>query len=186
MLTRNRTHTTTPHTIKYKGATYVKVARPFVAPTSTAVLPQRGEELPPTQQLQLLLYSVEEWNRWYATVEEPADLQGANLDGANLQHANLSHADLQHANLQGANLSRANLSHADLQGANLQGANLQGADLYGADLYGAYLSHADLQGANLQGANLQDAMYNGRTQFPTNFEFPTNFDPTAAGMKKVR
>ena len=133
-MTLSRTHA--PHTIRYKGATYEKVARPFVAPTSTAVLPQKGEKLPPKQQLQLLLYSVQEWNRWYATVEEPADLQGANL--------------------QGANLSRANLSHADLQGA------------------------------NLQGANLQDAMYNGRTQFPTNFEFPTNFDPTAAGMKKVR
>jgi len=137
-MTLSRTHA--PHTIRYKGATYEKVARPFVAPTSTAVLPQKGEKLPPKQQLQLLLYSVQEWNRWYATVEEPADLQGANL--------------------QGANLSRANLSHADLQGANLQGANL----------HGAYLSHADLQ----------DAMYNDRTQFPT------NFDPTSAGMKKVR
>ena len=113
----------------------MKVARPFVAPTSTAVLPQSGEKLPPKQQQELLLYSVEEWNRWYATVEEPADLQGANLSRANL--------------------SRANLSHANLQGANL---------------YGAYLSHADLQGA----------MYNDRTQFPT------NFDPTSAGMKKVR
>ena len=160
-----RSRTQASKSIRYKGATYEKVARPFVSPT-TAVLPQSGEKLPPAQQQELLLYSVQEWNRWYATVEEPADLQGANL--------------------QGANLSRANLSHADLQGANLQGANLQGADLYGADLYGAYLSHADLQGANLQGANLQDAMYNGRTQFPTNFEFPTNFDPTAAGMKKVR
>ena len=141
-MTLSRTHT--PHTIRYKGATYEKVARPFVSPT-TAVLPQSGEKLPPAQQQELLLYSVQEWNKWYATVEEPANLQDAYLS---------------HANLEGAYLQGTDLSHAILQDANLSGANLQGA--------------------NLQGANLQGAMYNGRTQFPT------NFDPTAAGMKKVR
>ena len=146
-MTLSRTHT--PHTIRYKGATYEKVARPFVSPT-TAVLPQSGEKLPPAQQQELLLYSVEEWNRWYATVSASANLQDANLQGAALSHANLRGADLGGALLQGAYLSLADLRSADLQGANL--------------------SHA----------NLQNAMYNGRTQFPA------NFDPTAAGMKKVR
>ena len=182
-MTLSRTHA--PHTIRYKGATYEKVARPFVAPTSTAVLPQRGEELPPTQQQELLLYSVQEWNRWYATVSASANLRDANLEDANLRGAYLEGADLSDAYLEGADLSHANLQDANLQGAALSHANLRSADLGGALLQGAYLSLADLRSANLSRANLshanlQNAMYNGRTQFPA------NFDPTAAGMKKVR
>ena len=172
-MTLSRTHT--PHTIKYKGATYEKVARPFVAPTSTAVLPQKGEKLPPAQQQELLLYSVEEWNQWYATVSASANLRDANLEDANLRGAYLEGADLSHANLQDANLQGAALSHANLRSADLGGALLQGAYLSLADLRSANLSRA-----NLSHANLQNAMYNGRTQFPA------NFDPTAAGMKKVR
>ena len=98
--------------IKYHGATYVKVARPFVAPTSTAVLPKPGEKLPPDQQLALLRYSVAEWNRWYRTVEDFADLRGAYLNGANLKDTDLLGARLEGANLQGADLQDATYNKA--------------------------------------------------------------------------
>jgi hypothetical protein len=168
-------------------------ARPFVAPTDV-VLPAAGEELPPEQQLQLLKYSVAEWNRWYGSVDEGANLHGAdlrdvdlrraNLQRANLQRANLQRADLwganlQRANMEGADLQRANLWDAKLQGANMEGAKLQGAKLQGANMEGANMEGADLWGAYLLGAEMQGAEYNASTTFPE------GFNPEAKGMTLI-
>jgi uncharacterized protein YjbI with pentapeptide repeats len=114
------------------------------------------------EQVERLLPSVDEWNRWRATVRgrprlRVADLSGADLSGANLSRANLNMAALGGAELSGANLSRANLRGANLSQANLSGADLSLADLCAADLSGALLMGADLSGADLSRANLSRA-----------------------------
>ena len=160
-----------PSVIQYRGATY-KLA-------SDLISPQPGEALSREEQILLLQSgSVDEWNRWYGSVGEPADLRGVDLQDANLIDANLQDANLQDANLRGANLQWANLEEADLRGANLEEAYLQGANLKYVDLAGANLRDANLEGANLEKADLRWAFYDKATVFPS------GFDPEDAGMRR--
>jgi hypothetical protein len=126
-------------------------------------VPEAGEKISPQQHLELLLYSVKEWNRWYGSVNESAKLQRAELQRAELQRADLRDAKLWFANLQDADLRDADLQRADLQGADLRRAklwfaNLQDADLRDADLQRADLRRANLRRTNLSSADLRDAI----------------------------
>ena len=103
---------------------------------------------------------------------KPLWLSGIDLSGAYLRYANLRKAHLYRANLSGANLKNANLRNANLRKANLSGANLNGADLRKADLREIIL---DVK-TSLYYANLEKALYTPRTNWPT------GFDPQAAGM----
>ena len=134
------------------------------------------------RQAQMLIRSVDEWNRWREknpTVSidlteanlRGADLRGAYLSGANLRDANLRGADLSGAYLSGAYLSDTDLSSADLiraylsspnlRDANLSSADLRNSNLRGAYLRGAYLRGADLSSADLSRADLSDANLRG-------------------------
>jgi len=114
------------------------------------------------EQLERLLHSVDEWNKWRKKNPEiKIDLFGANLSGANLNLANLSGANLFGANLSGADLGRANLSEADLAAANLSEANFHGTNLSEANFYGANLREANLIRANLIEANLIEVNLSG-------------------------
>ncbi|MBD2771907.1 pentapeptide repeat-containing protein [Iningainema tapete] len=130
-----------------------------------------------------------------------ANLQGAGLIGANLQQANLNAANLQQANLNAANLqqaeiffanfSAASLREADFSSANLMGANLQQAILHeaklcGANLVAVNLSEANLCDVKLEGAiltgaknlepqQIMNALGDGTTQLPENFQPPTHW-----------
>jgi uncharacterized protein YjbI with pentapeptide repeats len=175
-------------------AELLEATLPTVEQQEELLLPEPGEELTRSVQLELLKTNVEAWNEWYASVNENANLEGAELQGAELQGADLRWSKLYRADLQWANLYRADLEGADLrwsklrwsklQGADLRWADLQGADLEDAHLQGADLQRADLEeahlrGAKLQGANLQWATYSLRTKFPA------GFDPEDAGMRLV-
>lgn len=70
------------------------------------LLPEQGQELTTSQQVRLLETNVKEWNRWYASQAENANLQYADLHGAYLQDAYLHGANLLDANLQGALYNR--------------------------------------------------------------------------------
>ena len=124
------------------------------------------------------------------------DMKQANLNYANFKNADLSDANLTEsslistefykAHLSGINLSKADLTQTNftqsiLNQANFTQACLKKACLIGtvlieADLSGADLSGADLSGANLSRANFKDSIYDGDTNFPT------DFDPKSRGM----
>jgi uncharacterized protein YjbI with pentapeptide repeats len=113
-----------------------------------------------------------------------ADLSGARLDSnSSIAGANLTEADLTTAVLNGVHMAGARLTRADLTGARLRGADLRGADLRDSQLAGADLRlsllEADLRGAvlgadarnaRLGGAALARAQWDGRTQWPANFD----------------
>jgi len=73
-------------------------------------------------QYDIIMNSVEKWNKYILNLDNNADLGGAYLRGA----------DLRDAHLGGADLSDAHLSDADLGGAYLRGADLGGAYLSGS------------------------------------------------------
>jgi uncharacterized protein YjbI with pentapeptide repeats/energy-coupling factor transporter ATP-binding protein EcfA2 len=102
-----------------------------------------------------------------------SNLSRISLKGATLPGSSLVEADLRKSNLAGANLNNTLLMRAHLEDANLHQATLRGADLSGAFLQGTDLTQADLTNAKLTGAK-----YNSTTQFPT------GFNPTAAGMSQ--
>ena len=129
-----------------------------------------------TQPLELLLGSVEEWNRFRK--EHPdeeiefnkkdfreldlsgADLSDASFKAANFSGANLSGAIFRDAKLNGANFAGADLRNTDFSNADISGASLIRADISGANLDGANLSMTDLNHANLRGANLTQSRLN--------------------------
>lgn len=131
-----------------------------------------------------------------------ADLEGATLTKAQLNSVILKDAKVKDAFLSQAVLTDALMSNTDLSGSNLVRSSLEGADLSNAKLDNSDLTNAKLQNAifknahlansNLTKADLRDAdftdailtettvlkgaIYNQRTQFPT------NFNPTGKGM----
>ena len=108
-----------------------------------------------------------------------AHLEGAHLDEARMDGACLERAHLEGAHLVGAHLEQANLESAHLEGAFLGEAHLVGAQLDGAHLEGAYLHQADFEGARLGKAHLRG------TRFDDSTRWPTDFDPIAAGARRV-
>ena len=113
------------------------------------------------------------------SVLREANLQGADFSCAKLCRARFQKANLGMVNFRSANLSKADLQETNLQEANLYGADLQGANLQGADLSKANLRNTDLRNSNLQKASLLDALYDGKTQFPK------NFNPINAGVRLI-
>jgi hypothetical protein len=109
------------------------------------------------RQLELLLTSISDWNKWREADTRRVDLREGNLNRADLSGANLFWADLQGADLSRANLTRADLNFANLEEANLEEANLRRAGLGKARLGRAYLRNADLVEANLCGVDLHHA-----------------------------
>lgn len=122
------------------------------------------------QQTNVEELALADTDQFFAAFVSAADLQGAQLGRADLFHADLVGADLRGADLGEALLSAANLSQADLTGANLAFADLTEANLCGADLSEANLFRADLRGA----------LYDVQTRFPS------DFDPVAAGLARVK
>ena len=113
-----------------------------------------------------------------------ANLQGAILQRVNLTRASVGFANLSNADLTNATLTEADLFHSSLVGASMSQANLQGTALQKADLQGAFLYAADLRGAKLDDANLQQAHLR-EARYDSQTIFPTNFNPSEAGMVSV-
>jgi Pentapeptide repeats (8 copies) len=116
------------------------------------------------------------------------DLRHAYLGSANLQRANLSGANLAGADLWGVDLRRASLSHANFAGAHIIGcdfaravlsyANLEKAFIEEPILTEATLGFANLSGAHLGTADLEDAhlveaVADGHTTWPDDFDWAT-------------
>jgi uncharacterized protein YjbI with pentapeptide repeats len=118
------------------------------------------------------------------------ELSFANLAGANLSQAvfrlarllgaDLSGAILTNATFMQAKLRKATLNRSDLRESTFEQADLAYAQLVEADLTEAVLTEADLTGTNLTKANLAGAMLT-RAIYTSNTQWPTGFDPQAAG-----
>jgi uncharacterized protein YjbI with pentapeptide repeats len=127
-----------------------------------------------------------------AYVKDPTQgLRGASLESFVAPLAQLQGLDLSNSTLYWACLSDADLSFAKLAGAEMRGAILDGAICRHTDFRGADLSRdnlggrtslkgADLSNAFLERALLTDAVFDGTTKFPE------DFDPKAAGMVHMR
>jgi uncharacterized protein YjbI with pentapeptide repeats len=112
---------------------------------------------------------------------ENSVLNQSHLGAARLRRTHLTDAVLANAELRGADLENAQLAHANLYGASLQFTDLTAADLSGADLMYVNLDFARLEQANLKGANLEfarlehanlrGAIADGRTVWPTGFNW---------------
>jgi hypothetical protein len=112
----------------------------------------------------------------YANLQNAA-FGRANLAGATLFNADLAGAACSDANLAGAQILGSNLTAAQLAYANLEKAFIHGSILSAANLVGANLSGARLATAELKGANVRDAVADGDTAWPDDFDW------VAAGVK---
>lgn len=130
----------------------------------------------------------------HASLKE-SSLVEANLSRANLFETNFNKADLTGANVTGANITGANFAYANLSKANFsvtklfenskisgnQNNNSQEITKYNkVNFYGAILTGAFFIGVNLSFANLERAVYDDKTNFPS------NFNPGNVGMVHIR
>jgi uncharacterized protein YjbI with pentapeptide repeats len=72
----------------------------------------------------------------------------------------------------------------DLSYAELRGADLRHADLRAANLLDADLGKADLRGANLSSTRHLGSAVLRRARFDRTTQWPTGFDPDAAGAHR--
>ena len=103
------------------------------------------------------------------------NLQGVNLSGlllaqSNLSGGNLYEAKFDSADLSGAILIEANLKNTIFTNAILCGATLRKANLQRADMQWANIKGADFTYANVAGVNWKNALYDGKTKFPYDFD----------------
>ena len=118
------------------------------------------------------------------------NLQGVNLSGLLLAQSNLSGGNLYEAKFEGTDLSDAILIEANLKNTNftnaiLCGATLRKANLQRADMQWANIKGADFTYANVAGVNWKNALYDGKTKFPYDFD-KTNmiyFDEKVSAFK---
>jgi uncharacterized protein YjbI with pentapeptide repeats len=103
-----------------------------------------------------------------------AEMPNSFFQEADLRWVEASKVELPNARLEDARLYEADLFDANLRGAQLYEADLRSADLSSADLREANLCRADLRGATLREAQLQGAVFDGRTHWPTGFDFEAN------------
>jgi uncharacterized protein YjbI with pentapeptide repeats len=105
--------------------------------------------------LELLLGSVDEWNRFRMEhPDEVIEFNKKDFRALDLSGADLTDASMKAANFSGANLGKVIFRDAKLNGANFEDADLRKTDFSNADLSGASLVRADMNGAILDGANL--------------------------------
>ena len=120
-----------------------------------------------------------------ASTKQKAEFQ---MKDFNLQNARLVNAFLAGVDASGVDFFEADLSRASLRDANLRGTVLYAAKLFktvfiGADLEGANLRGADIRGARFRDAkNLDKAQFDSTTLWDASTEWPTGFNPTAAGL----
>lgn len=110
---------------------------------------EAGGKRKPSEELEQILQSHEEWLKQYSVVERASsaafhDPKRARLCGAILRNAHLFGRDLSYADLTAVDLEGADLNAAVLRHASLTGALLKGASIVGADVGEAFLGDADL------------------------------------------
>ena len=139
------------------------------------------------QFFSLLPYDIRGWE-FRGQDMTRGSLQSAHAANADFSNAKLLHSDLSYADLAGAQFQDAELLEADLFSTDLSAASFRNANLAYADLRSADASGADFKGANLGNAglkfvsNLEADSFDANSRYNQWTEFPTGFDPVAAGL----
>lgn len=112
-----------------------------------------------SDQLERLLRSVKEWNRWRE--EKPKTI--INLTNADLRNTNLKSVHLGNAKLIGAYLYKVELSHAYFYKADLSYAHLRNTNLSHTNLIKTQALNTNFEKTTLTGACITDWNINGDT-----------------------